>query len=272
MPRQPLLPRPARSSASPSTSAETPTDAATTGDDASTKDLASVFHAAASTSEDKGSARVTMTMDLGGQGTMTMTGVERWKGSLAADFTANIGVSGQKITMRELIAPDAMYIKMSGAAAKGMPTPWLKMSFKDVSKMSGINLDQLLSQARQSDPSKQLDMLAAAGDISLVGQETVNGVDATHYRGTADVKKLMANAGLDASFVSQLGKSGVSTIKYDLWLNADKLPVKLVEDMTIQGKPTTMTMTMSDYGVPVVVKAPPASQVTDLAKLMGKKA
>ncbi len=210
-------------------------------------------------------------MDLGGQGTMTMTGVERWKGSLAADVTVNVGLSGQKISMRELIAPDAVYLKMSGAMAKNLPTPWLKMSYKDVSKMTGINLDQMLSQARQSDPSKQLDMLATAGDITVVGQESVGGVDATHYRGSADMKKLLTATGtVDPKFVAQLQKSGISTIHYDLWINGDKLPVKLIEHMTIQGKPVAMTMTMSDYGVPVKLVLPPASQTTDLAKLLPK--
>jgi hypothetical protein len=174
--------------------------------------------------------------------------------------------------MRELIAPDAIYLKLSGAAAARLPKPWLKMSFKDVSKMSGINLDQVLSQARQSDPSKQLDLLAASGDITEIGQESVDGADVTHYRGSANLKKLAGAAGVDAAFVAELAKSGITSIDYDIWINADKLPVKLVEHMTVQGKATTMTINLSDYGVPVTLKLPAASQVTDLAKALGKTA
>jgi hypothetical protein len=235
-----------------------------------TRDLASVFRAAASTSADKGSARVNISMDLGGQGVVTATGVERWKGGLAADFSVTMSLPGQTIAMRELLSPSTIYIKMSGALAAQLPTPWLKMSLNEVGKLTGINVDQILSQARQSDPSKQLSVLAAAGDITKIGPETVNGVPATHYRGRVDLKKLLRATSVDKAFVAQLSKSGVSTIAYDLWLNADKLPVKLVEHMTVLGRATTLTLTMSDYGVPVTITPPAASQVTDISTLLPK--
>ena len=227
-----------------------------------------MFHAAAATSSEVGSARLTMSSSLPGGGSMTMAGVERWKGALAADITASIAVKGQHIVMRELISPDTIYLKMSGPLAKQLPKPWLKISIKDAGAMTGINLQQMLDQAKQSDPSKQLELLAAAGNITQLPDETVNGVPATHYSGTADFAKLLSAVSFDAKMLATLKSAGIHSINYELWLNDQKLPIKLVEKMNSTAGPITTTITLSDYGVPVAIKLPAPADVADLGALM----
>lgn len=233
-------------------------------------DLASALRAAGQASEDAGSARVAIRSEVPGIGKVTGKGIVRWQGSIAADLTMNMSMQGEKVSIRTLMTEKALYMKMGGALGKQMPTPWLKMSYKDLGKMSGMNLEQLMSQAEQADPSSQLEILAAAGDVRDLGAETVNGQSATHYQGTADIAELAEAQGLDKGTLKAMQELGAESVDYGLWLNGDGLVVKLVQKMTIKGQETTTTTDYSDYGVELNFDLPPASQVTDLAKALPK--
>ena len=104
-----------------------------------------------------------------------------------------------------------------------------------------------------------------------VGDDTVAGQHATHYRASIDYAKVAAklpdSAASQREELSKLGK-----VPADVWINDDDRVVKmhLVIDAGSLGASAgtaELTMEITDFGVPVDVQAPPADQTTDLSSL-----
>ena len=57
------------------------------------------------------------------------------------------------------------------------------------------------------------------------------------------------------------------TVDYDLWLDQDDLMRRI--EFTVPGGGGGMTMTMSDWGKPVTVKAPPPGAVMQMPGTVG---
>ena len=84
--------------------------------------------------------------------------------------------------------------------------------------------------------------------MTKVGDETIDGVDTTHYRGRLDLSKL-----------KQL--PGAGTQPYDVWIGKDDGYVHRMRTGYGVGKQSvSMTMTFSDFGKDVSVTVPPQSQ------------
>jgi hypothetical protein len=64
---------------------------------------------------------------------------------------------------------------------------WVKISFAQLQRSTGINVGQLTQQARSNNPLVQTQMLAAAKDVRAVGTQTIDGVRTTHYAGSYPV-------------------------------------------------------------------------------------
>ncbi|MDI2130324.1 LppX_LprAFG lipoprotein [Yinghuangia seranimata] len=122
------------------------------------------------------------------------------------------------------------------------------------------------------DPTQHLALLQKSGDIREVGTETVNGVQATHYSGTVDLKQLRANnpqtkneSPEDAKLMDAVAKAwGDTPLKIELWIGADQLPVKQVtgQDITVADKKQHLetTVTFTKWNSPVNITTPPANQ------------
>jgi hypothetical protein len=101
-----------------------------------------------------------------------------------------------------------------------------------------------------------------SGDLRDLGQQTVDGVRAHHYRTSAGIDSLIAAAdslplGSDrADLLRQAKKLGVRAYVTDLWIDADHLPVKAV--VSVQGGPAipASTLRFRDWGKPVHITAP----------------
>jgi hypothetical protein len=127
-------------------------------------------------------------------------------------------------------------------------------------------------------PSDALELLEGVVDVQVVGQETIDGAAATHYRATVDLEALLdrvpedrrseveralekvrADAGLDPS-----------AIPVDVWL-ADGLVKQVGFELSPDGSGSadglSATLTLSDVGATFSIDPPPADQVTDLSQL-----
>jgi hypothetical protein len=133
-------------------------------------------------------------------------------------------------------------------------------------------LDQL-NKAGQ-DPTQSVGLITDSGDVKEVGKETVDGVATTHYRGTVDVAELgeKQGGGMTAEqrkqFETQMTKLGVGTMDIDLWVNADNRPVRVHETGSTAKGPLDIVVDYSDYGTPLRVQAPPASDTLDMAAML----
>jgi hypothetical protein len=120
----------------------------------------------------------------------------------------------------------------------------------------------------------------AAGRVHEIGGETIRGVATTHYQAQIDKSHLLDELGkardslpsAEQKLLDQ-GLVGVdSNPTVDVWIgDADHLVHRLMLAMDMSAAGQSMHMNLSldlyDFGVPVDVEAPPASQVRDLSDL-----
>lgn len=161
---------------------------------------------------------------------------------------------------------------------------WVLLDAKALSSGAANGFDpKLLEQF--SDPTQILDLLGKiSGQLENLGQEDVRGESTTHYRAVIDVAKvatllqdaLGAQAGatpLDFSkLVEQLkGESGLSEIPLELWLGSDSLPRRIAVELQMGGQgdegSLSLAMDMFDWGQPIDVDVPDASETVDSSAL-----
>jgi hypothetical protein len=221
---------------------------------------AALVNGASHSSSKLKSAHITTTSVLGGK-TTSFTGVIAYHPT-RLDF--RIGVAGKEL--REVLVNNVMYIKVPGGTGAGSK-PWIGVGIKQISQLSGIDLDSLLNNAN-ADQTVQL--LAKSSDVKFVGNETVGGVSTRHLSGTVDVDKVFAalNATEKSSqktLQSMVDQLGVKDSHIDLWVNSDDIPVKVVQTYTSKLGAGSSTMLLTGLNAPVTIKAPPASQVQRMA-------
>ncbi len=97
------------------------------------------------------------------------------KPSLLIHEKLNVTGHGQSVDggIEAMLTSDTVFLKMS-TLAKLLGKPWIKMSIAALSKVSGLNLGQLIQQAQGNNPFAQAQMLAAAKDVHQVGTQVIN--------------------------------------------------------------------------------------------------
>ena len=113
----------------------------------------------------------------------------------------------------------------------------------------GSLLDQMSNFGPESSVSA---MQGAVQDVEYVGSDTVDGTEVDKYHVTVDSSSLAKTLGAGAGS-ADLPK----TVSYDLYVDADHLMRRI--DMTVNKQ--HIVMTVSRWGEPVDIVAPPASQV-----------
>ena len=113
----------------------------------------------------------------------------------------------------------------------------------------GNLVDQMSSFGPESSISA---MQGAVQDVQYAGSDTVDGTKVDKYHVTVDSSSLAKTLGATAGS-ADLPK----TVAYDLYVDHDHLMRRI--DMTVNKQ--HIVMTVSKWGEPVDIAAPPASQV-----------
>lgn len=202
---------------------------------------------------------------------MGANGVYKMKPHLAFDMKINklsMG-SGSNLPsgMEERLLNNTLYMKMPMLERQTNGKPWVKFSLSELSSRSGVNMSQMLNQTQQANPANYTKMLTASKNVHKVGTETVNGVQTTHYAGTYDAQKAMSK--LSSSHQSQVRSQlqSMRAIHFDLWTDNKQLPRKLTMHGNANSTNFTVTENFTQFGAPVSVSAPPATQTADGAQL-----
>jgi hypothetical protein len=238
---------------------------------------------AASKTEAEKTAHMSMTMNMNVGGTagqsLTMTG----NGAVditnqAATMTFNMsGIPGAMTSLGFdiVVAHGSLYMHLPPAAASHIPSgkSWIKIDMAALQKMSGGGFAGLSGGSMAAfDPAQQLAYLKGVSkSVTHVGSDTVRGTQTEHYHVVIDPKKAMDKA--SGSMKCGLGAAskllGNLTIPADLWID-DQGRLRRMEmhfNMDVPGTSKSIGMTMRmdlfDFGAPVHVSAPPASQVYD---------
>lgn len=150
----------------------------------------------------------------------------------------------------------------------GSSKPWIKFDVSKLGQKSGVNYEQMLKTAQdQANPVTYTKMFTTSKDVKKVGQETVRGVQTTHYTGTVDLTKAFAKLSPKARTSAESQLKQFKHVKFDLFTDAQQLPRKIVMHGRSSGTNYSTTLLYSDFGQPVHVAAPPAAQTADGTKL-----
>ncbi len=222
-------------------------------------------------------------------------------GRLSASVPALAGYVGSgNDTVDVVSADDAVYVASPALSSVTGSATWLKADLPKDATSGDADSSTL---AVLADPSRLLGLLSSiGGQVTTVGNATVQGVPTTEYRTTVTLSELASRAGLTAGsalgaevarILSQLGST---TVPVTAWVGDDgyvrQLSVSLqLSRLTLGGlagdlvngtlggstgsstgghatTATTVTVGFSGYDRPVDVTVPPASQVTDLGGIV----
>jgi hypothetical protein len=120
------------------------------------------------------------------------------------------------------------------------------------------------------DPMAYLKLLADPKDVSVVGEETVNGTRATHYTIKPDVQRLL-DLGAKHSGITDFPAGAAEQLKnvhFDVWIDDDNLPRRIQITFKMQSAGSFgFTSNFLDYDGAVTVSEPASDDVTKLATL-----
>jgi hypothetical protein len=249
-----------------------------------------VARAAQVTGEQPG-ARFTMTMRMSAPGlssgfTITAKGYvdERsHSGELTMDFSQMPFASalGGNGTFKMIFAYPVIYMNvpfMAGKLPEGKT--WMKADLSKAAQAMGAGGSQL-SSFDQTDPTQFLSYLrASSGGVTKLGQESVEGVQATHYRATIQLSHILERypSAQQAAMRSALAKLGNGdSIPVDAWVDAQgrvrREQVQIGSTAAGSTAPGgagatgavggTITIDFQSFGPVPPIVPPPANEVVD---------
>lgn len=175
---------------------------------------------------------------------------------LARAATSTPGASvpiGIDATMRVIVDGTSVYLQVPMLQGPGGATGWLSLTpgdLGDVGQSLGVEVDVF-------DPSKVLEVLReVTEEMEVVGPAVVRGIATTHVRAAISATSPPADV-------------------VDVWIDGDGLVRRI--QMVADGIPgagadsggEVVTIELFDYGEPVEITVPAASEVTPFAELFG---
>lgn len=251
---------------------------------ASSARLVALIQGAPAKTADEKSATVsgTVTAEVGGTTqSFSMTGGIDFAGK-RTQFAMTIPDLG---AIQTVVDNGVVYEEIPQLASMMGTKPWLKIDPTTLAQSGGPFASMMKSalQSESSDPSKQLDFLeGVTGTVTTVGAESVGGVSTTHYRFASSLDKVLQNlpASDQPGFQQVVTALGSSNAMVDVWIDGQGL-VRQVSfaltpsptatpsgDSTLGNISTHATIAFSNFGAPVTITVPPASQVTDFSQIL----
>jgi hypothetical protein len=167
-----------------------------------------------------------------------------------------ITVAGK--TVNEILLAPYVYVQLPNSSS------WLRSTFESSSLDTGDS------------PAQTLNTLRAAGTVTRIGSEAVDGVPATHYHVVVDLDRVADATPPDsrsrvAAYAQALQRLvGSSNLPMDVWVDAQDRVRRIEFDLTACTREGTVTesaqIDYSDFGPQPPVSAPPADEVSDLGQ------
>jgi hypothetical protein len=189
----------------------------------------------------------------------------------------------QPIGMTELFIPPDVYVKFSAAGGPMLPKgkTWLVISGSMLggTGAAGAMLGEFSPFGGSADPADLLKSLTGiAGSVKKVGTATMRGVAVTGYQVNIDPAKAAARlpSSQRASFRQFAAALGSGAIPVRVWVDGQNLVRRIQVSLhppADSGAPAGARLTEStdfyDFGLPVPVAPPPASQVASISQIAG---
>lgn len=263
-------------STTPATGSTT-TGATTTGSAADQRAVAAAF--AKTTATQSAHINTTTEVSLGQQGVPVMA-----SGSIRfADRSADLveTVPGGQGNGETRFVDGTLYARLPGSllARLSHGKRWVSVDLATLSEHGDGSFQQLLTDS-PSDPTAVLQFLRGAGDtVTKDGQDTIDGAPTTHY--TVDLNLDRAAQGQNAATQQSIhvleGQLGSHTLPAQVWIDDQGRVRRIMLHETLRGTSGSgqhgnvgvdVTATLSDFGTPVTITAPPAGQTADLTQAL----
>lgn len=216
------------------------------------------------------------------QGDMTMAmDMPTTSMPLPGSLPGAVGIGAHRMVMQMVLDGNTVYVKMpTGMLPTQLPNgkPWLSMDLKQMAGASGYG--SLFGNQSYGNPGQYLDFLRAAsgGSVKDLGQETVDGVQTTHYQAQVDLAKLpdsvrAVERHAIAPLIAMLQSKGLSTqLPVDVWIDSSHhiRRLHITYDASLSGTSVAFELTgnISDYGPQPAPTIPSPSETTNLTSLM----
>lgn len=204
---------------------------------------------------------------------------EKEQGTLSLDLSA-LGLVAQgpvdpnalPSKVEIVLTPKIFYMKIpeEALALADYPKPWVKIDLEAQAAEAGVTATGL-EQLGGNDPTATLTLLGGAVDMEKVGEDKVQGVATTRYKGGIDPEKAVAEAPEDKrdelrATVESLG--GLDRLPVEVWVDGEGRVRRILSTAEAgTGAKAAVTVEYFDFGVPVEVQIPPADQVADIKEL-----
>ena len=217
--------------------------------------------------QELGSAEIetTTTLDATGGEPISMDGTYSWGDGAAMDVemdtaAAQMSALQDDPTTRVIMVDGAYYYDVdpqpSGPIAG---KEWMRIDVAAVTGEAGAD-----NIAANADPTAALRYMTASTEVEDLGEETVLGKEATHYRGSVGAEHIEKSKLTEAekkAAITALEASG-GKITCDIWVDGEDLPVRISQT----GAGMTVTMDFLKFGATEKITAPPAAETGDLTE------
>ncbi|MCH0564906.1 MULTISPECIES: hypothetical protein [unclassified Streptomyces] len=235
--------------------------------DKSTDQIMATLTRASDKTKGLGSAeiRTTTVIEATGGKPISMEGTYSWGDGAAMDVRMDTAAAQMSALQDD---PTTQLKMVDGAYYYGIdPQPsgvlkgkhWMRIDVSAVAGEAGAN-----NIANNADPTAGLRYVGASKKVKDLGEETVLGKSATHYRGTVgaeQIKDSKFTAAEKKAAIDSLNASG-GQITYDIWVDHSDLPVRMEQ----HGAGLSVTMDFLKFGATKAITAPPASDTGDLTE------
>lgn len=129
---------------------------------------------------------------------------------------------------------------------------------------------------------QSLAYLRGAKDVQTLGQETVRGIETTHYRATVDFELVLASLpGSERLLLEQIRErlqNGQPEYEpFDVWIDSDGYARKLAFGFSMKASGSSdkritehITYELYDFNAPISIELPPADQVVDMTRSLSE--
>lgn len=231
----------------------------------------------------EGSAHVVITGETtGGDQSLTITGegdfdYAHLQGRADFDFSELPSANGEPLGEQgrgELVFDGSTYYTNLPFLSQLSPQleGWVKVDTEELSGTTGR-----LGQLGQNDPSQVLSYLNGATDVTVSGDEDVDGFPTTRYDIDYHDAKAEAPAKLEAAFDTIVSELGIERAPASVWVDENDFVRRMSYEWTIEldgsagpgGKTTqNVELTFSDFGEEVSVELLPPDETVDLNELL----
>jgi hypothetical protein len=247
---------------------------------------AKLLRAAYSQTIDAKTAKVTLTESIARSNALPLQVTISGQGSLdfnSGDTTLTLTSPQAAGAYSALFVSPNLYIQLPAADKAQLPTgkTWISMNLNTISEARlGTSLSQLSSSSQDSTQLLSYLQSVSTSGITTVGPATIKGVPTTEYKATIDFAKVadQKSPAEQAAIKSIEAQLNATTMPVQVWLDAQGRVRQVFKQLQVStnsqssGETTvpaasgsvSTTVDYYDFGTPVAVQPPPASQVDDV--------